>query len=69
MGKDRIGHNYFSQTITSIRNLVVRADEIITQAGPQADAMERSIGLCVRGIFSFFTYVYICSSNQESRGC
>ncbi|GAM37203.1 C6 transcription factor [Talaromyces pinophilus] len=55
MGKDRIGHNYFSQTITSIRNLVARADEIIAQAGPQADAMERSIGICVRGIFSFFT--------------
>lgn len=57
MGKDRVGHNYLSQTINSIRGLVGRADEFIAQAGTQKDGMTRSIGLCVRGIFSFFTYV------------
>uniref|UniRef100_A0A093VRN9 Nitrogen assimilation transcription factor nirA n=1 Tax=Talaromyces marneffei PM1 TaxID=1077442 RepID=A0A093VRN9_TALMA len=66
MGKDRVGHNYFSQTIISIRNLVGRANEIIAQAGAQADAMERSIGLCARGIFSFFTLADLALHTQIS---
>ncbi|EED20777.1 nitrogen assimilation transcription factor nirA, putative [Talaromyces stipitatus ATCC 10500] len=55
MGKDRVGQNYLSQTINSVRRLVGRADEFIAQAGSQANEMERSIGLCARGIFSFLT--------------
>lgn len=57
MGKDRIAHNYMSQTINSARNLVGRSLEFIAQAGAVADGMERSIQLCVRGIFNFYTFV------------
>lgn len=54
MGKDRVGYHYMTQTINSIRGLIAHADEFIAQSGRQADDMERSIGLCVRGIFSFY---------------
>ncbi|OKL57382.1 hypothetical protein UA08_07414 [Talaromyces atroroseus] len=56
MGKDRVGHSYMSQTLISIRGLLARADQFIAQAGSQADEMEHSIGLCVRGLFGFYIH-------------
>jgi hypothetical protein len=59
MGKDRVGHNYMSQAMNSVRGLVARADQFIAQAGSQADDMERAIGICVRGLFLFHMYVLL----------
>lgn len=61
MGKDRVGLHYMSQSCLSIRELVSGSDEFIAAAGPQGDDMARSIEICVRGLFSFLSYV-ICKS-------
>lgn len=57
MGKDRVGLNYMSQSCLSIRELVSGSDEFIAAASSQADDMARSIEICVRGLFSFLSYV------------
>lgn len=57
MGKDRVGLHYMSQSCLSIRELVSGSDEFIAAAGSQGDDMARSIDICVRGLFSFLSYV------------